>query len=306
MVPKPISARGNEFVLPTLAGRRSSRAIRILLLVAAAVAAWLAAARAQQAELDALATRIAGEIAHSKKPHIRKVLVLDFLRSGKRPTELGRVLADEFSKSLVTAARGFEVIDRSRLRAVLEEKKVAPAAMGHEEDAQWLGELAGAQAVVTGSIDPSGDTFLLLIALLETEKGKKLGEVATTLPKSKLWEELLAKEVVPANPSGATAPGTKVFKPGTDGAGYPSCEYCPSPGYSAKARNRKFQGTVVLEVVITTRGRAENIRVLKPAPHGLTEQAIDAVKAWRFKPAMKADGTPVAVSVLVEVTFRLL
>jgi len=62
----------------------------------------------------------------------------------------------------------------------------------------------------------------------------------------------------------------------------------------------------VLEVVITTRGRAENIRVLKPAPHGLTEQAIDAVKAWRFKPAMKADGTPVAVSVLVEVTFRLL
>jgi len=37
---------------------------------------------------------------------------------------------------------------------------------------------------------------------------------------------------------------------------------------------------------------------------GLDEKAIEAVKVWRFEPAMK-DGKPVAVQVNVEVTFRL-
>ena len=36
---------------------------------------------------------------------------------------------------------------------------------------------------------------------------------------------------------------------------------------------------------------------------GLDENAIEAVKQWRFEPAMK-DGKPVAVEINVEVTFH--
>jgi protein TonB len=37
---------------------------------------------------------------------------------------------------------------------------------------------------------------------------------------------------------------------------------------------------------------------------GLDEKAIEAVKTWRFDPALK-DGKPVAVQINVEVSFRL-
>jgi len=35
------------------------------------------------------------------------------------------------------------------------------------------------------------------------------------------------------------------------------------------------------------------------------EEAYNAIKKWKFKPAMRADGTPIATVVPVEVTFRL-
>ena len=37
---------------------------------------------------------------------------------------------------------------------------------------------------------------------------------------------------------------------------------------------------------------------------GLDEKAIEAVRKWKFEPAMK-DGKPVAVQISVEVNFRL-
>ncbi len=39
---------------------------------------------------------------------------------------------------------------------------------------------------------------------------------------------------------------------------------------------------------------------------GLEEKAVEAVKQWRFKPALGPSGKPVAVVVPIEVTFRLL
>src|SRR3989475_9247615 len=94
-----------------------------------------------------------------------------------------------------------------------------------------------------------------------------------------------------------------VFKSGL-GAGWPICTSCASPSYSDAARAAKFQGTVVLSIVVTTEGKAASIYVLKGAPFGLTTKTIEAVQDWRFEPARK-DGNPVPVRAQVEVTFRL-
>jgi protein TonB len=89
------------------------------------------------------------------------------------------------------------------------------------------------------------------------------------------------------------------------GGGIPICLYCPIPQYSDEARKAKYQGTVVLQVTITPDGRAINISVVKGPGLGLEEKAIEAVKGWKFKPAVGPNGKVVPTIVPIEVTFRL-
>ena len=99
--------------------------------------------------------------------------------------------------------------------------------------------------------------------------------------------------------------GGGAFRAGVNGVGVPVCLYCPIPQYSDEARKAKYQGTVVLQVTITTDGRAINISIVKGPGLGLEEKAIEAVKGWKFKPAVGPSGKPVATIVPIEVTFRL-
>src|SRR5215469_3353863 len=77
------------------------------------------------------------------------------------------------------------------------------------------------------------------------------------------------------------------------------------PEYSEEARKAKFQGVVVLYIVVDPNGNAVSPRVMKSLGLGLDEKAMEAVKQWKFKPGYK-DGKPVAVAATVEVNFRLL
>jgi TonB family protein len=96
---------------------------------------------------------------------------------------------------------------------------------------------------------------------------------------------------------------TDILRAGVNGVGMPRCEYCPDPEYSKEAKKKKYEGVVVLLAVVTTEGKATNINVAKSPELGLDEKAIEAVRKWRFKPAMK-DGKPVPAQVPIEVTFR--
>ena len=78
----------------------------------------------------------------------------------------------------------------------------------------------------------------------------------------------------------------------------------PEPEYSEEARAAKWQGAVLLQVVIDENGVPQNIFVVRALGLGLDQKAIEAVQQWRFKPALK-DGKPVPVSASIEVNFRL-
>jgi TonB family protein len=77
-----------------------------------------------------------------------------------------------------------------------------------------------------------------------------------------------------------------------------------APKFSDEARTAKYQGICVLSLVVDTEGMPRNIRVKRALGMGLDEKAIEAVKQYRFKPAIK-DGKPVMVNVTVEVNFKL-
>jgi len=78
----------------------------------------------------------------------------------------------------------------------------------------------------------------------------------------------------------------------------------PDPEYSDEARQAKYQGTCVLWMIVGPDGKPRDIKVARTLGLGLDEKAIEAVKQWKFEPAMK-DGQPVAVQINVEVSFRL-
>ncbi len=88
------------------------------------------------------------------------------------------------------------------------------------------------------------------------------------------------------------------------GVSAPRALYAPDPEYSEEARKAKYQGTVVLWVIVGPDGRPHDIRVQRSVGMGLDEKAIEAVRTWKFEPARK-DGQPVAVQINVEVNFRL-
>jgi len=81
--------------------------------------------------------------------------------------------------------------------------------------------------------------------------------------------------------------------------------YQPEPEYSEEARKAKWQGSVLLSLIVDESGKAVNIKVARSLGLGLDEKAIQAVEKWRFKPGMK-DGKAVPVIASVEVNFRLL
>jgi TonB family protein len=75
--------------------------------------------------------------------------------------------------------------------------------------------------------------------------------------------------------------------------------------FSDEARRKKIEGVVTLSLVVDTEGQPTDVQVVASLGHGLDEKAVEAVKQWRFQPAMR-DGNPVSTKIKVDVNFRLL
>lgn len=75
--------------------------------------------------------------------------------------------------------------------------------------------------------------------------------------------------------------------------------------YTDKARRAKYQGVCLIQMTVDAQGNPQNPRVVRPLGMGLDEKALEAVRQYKFKPAMKDGKTPVAVMVTIEVNFKL-
>jgi len=76
------------------------------------------------------------------------------------------------------------------------------------------------------------------------------------------------------------------------------------PAYTAEARHKHIEGTVVLYLEVGPDGAAHNVRVMHSVDPGLDQNAIKAVSQWKFRPGRK-DRVPVTVAATIEVNFRL-
>lgn len=97
--------------------------------------------------------------------------------------------------------------------------------------------------------------------------------------------------------------GGGVYKVG-GGISAPTAISSPDPDYTEEARRAKKQGMCVLWLIVDSTGHPRDIRVARGLGFGLDAKAVEAVKQWRFQPALK-DGRPVDVQISVEVEFHL-
>jgi len=80
--------------------------------------------------------------------------------------------------------------------------------------------------------------------------------------------------------------------------------FTPEAEFSDEARRAKYQGVVLIQLIVDAQGNPQNPRVARPLGMGLDEKALEAVRKYKFKPAMKG-GKPVPVMMSIEVNFRL-
>jgi len=89
------------------------------------------------------------------------------------------------------------------------------------------------------------------------------------------------------------------------GVSKPIVLYQVEPEFSEEARKAKFSGNVEVYLWVDPDGKPSHIRVVRGVGMGLDEKAVEAVRQYRFKPAMK-DGKPVQVDLYVDVNFQIL
>jgi periplasmic protein TonB len=79
----------------------------------------------------------------------------------------------------------------------------------------------------------------------------------------------------------------------------------PKPEYPSVAKNRGWQGKVLLRVIVSADGVAQSVTIETSSGHEiLDESALEAVQRWKFVPAKRGD-TNVQSSVIVPIVFTL-
>jgi TonB family protein len=74
--------------------------------------------------------------------------------------------------------------------------------------------------------------------------------------------------------------------------------------FSDEAIHAKQGGSCIISFLVDEHGMPQDFLVVQGLGYGLTEKALEAVRQYRFKPAMK-DGQPVRTTLSVAIDFHL-
>ncbi|HZD76533.1 MAG TPA: M56 family metallopeptidase [Acidobacteriaceae bacterium] len=143
-----------------------------------------------------------------------------------------------------------------------------------------------------------------LPAVSRTRKIAMAAVTACALLGGAMTATALSFAVTPQDGATATsATKEKIYKVG-NGVSAPVLTHSVDAEYSKKAKDAKHQGVSVVSLVVDAHGMPQRVHTIRKLGMGLDEKAIEAVRQYRFKPAMH-EGEPVAVALSIEVNFRL-
>jgi protein TonB len=88
------------------------------------------------------------------------------------------------------------------------------------------------------------------------------------------------------------------------GVSAPQVIFQVEPEFSEEARKAKVAGNVLVNLWVDTNGNPSHVRVIRGVGMGLDEKAVEAVRQYKFRPAME-NGKPVLVELNIEVNFQI-
>jgi TonB family protein len=261
------------------------------LIVLVCVLALTATAKADDVEKrKAFAQQLTKDIARSG---LRKIYVTDFTDSSGKQAALDRWFAGTFSQLLSDNAKGFVVISRVDVHRYLAKGGWTDRDLSTPD---VLGKLVSGfdpDAIVWGTVSVNQHAATISL-ILRDPLGKELS-------RSQYEDDL---NPVLRDDFEVGQSGVDFYSAGLDGVTVPECLYCPAPEYPMGQGSRSAEGKVLLTVLITVEGKADQIRLVNSLDPAFDRAAIVVVQSWRFKPAKDPDGKLVPVRMPVEVTFK--
>jgi TonB family protein len=271
-------------------------AILMLALPAARTASFAQTDRTiiKVASFAELAQQLAASL---NKCRVKRIVIVDFEDPIRRVDAFGVWLADQLAAAPGNPWGPIEVVDRKQIAAKWEQLRIAePYTI--EPDRRLHMAKAFDATLIGGSYSPA-----------ENGIGLQLSSAASAMPNGLIVKLAMTDEMKAhlTKPLESLGPGDGIFTAGVGGISIPACLYCPNPQFDRRdlKGNTPSRGTVLLMVVVDENGRASDVTVKKELTPHLDQDAINAVKRWKFRPATDVDGKPVATRTPVEMVFRV-
>lgn len=161
-----------------------------------------------QTDFDSQVKKMSDTLVHRLyKTGKKRITVASFQDMQGNVTELGKYLAELFSIELSNT--DLEVVDRSRLKDLLTELKLTEEKLTKPENALKLGEMAGVEYIITGTITTMDATIEITMKALDIQKGISIAGQRASLNRNDGINNLMRSTV---SGTSATAANTNVAR----------------------------------------------------------------------------------------------
>jgi TolB-like protein len=150
------------------------------------------AAEAFDFQLAIIIDKIADAVS---KANLKAVTVAGFTDLHDNDSDLGLFLADQLSAGLVQ--KNCVVVDRRNVAKILAEHKLTTSGLVDPENAKKLGQFAGVDAIVIGTITPLSGTIRLTVEVLATDSARVLAATSADIPKTNSIRHLIGEPEIP-------------------------------------------------------------------------------------------------------------
>jgi TolB-like protein len=126
------------------------------------------------AKINELAEKIASNFPAAQADSARhRIAVMEFDNIGNlaKRKEVGRIVSEMLCSDLAHHTDKFEIVERSQLEKVLKELALAQTGLLDSKSAQEAGKMAGANAIVSGSVSEAGKFFIVNARMIDVALG---------------------------------------------------------------------------------------------------------------------------------------